>query len=372
MSFYEHTFDKTLTNPGKKELFDVIAKARQIANGRCEDYLVYEVDSSTVLKKGEGCINSIGKSRTTANEKKRSYPVSVLGIAWFTDSSKNKIVRVIGSRMRPRANIWGLANVISKLSNKEVVLKDDSSAKHLADLKATRLEAAKLKTIEKNILMTMRADTIAQRFKIISELLAGKNTINDLKDATGISTGAIRNFLDILSKFNFIIKYSMGGGGGPICFAASSPYIEYAISPEGRAYIEKQLALWKSTTSYDAKQRNLIKTLLIKYARNEAKEEARKKKFYEKMKKWDIENAAYFKEGNVYRNKEYGDLVYVDSSKREWDLISYRPNTHLDKFPCPHLYGLHKKFDRKVSLNRVSMEIRKVIEKIENGEFESA
>ena len=111
--FWDHDFDTVLKNPTKPVLREVVKNACIQANGKARKHLVSAPNLRPVHSQKEGELSVHG--RTVSQSYNPHGKESVIGIGWYTDRRGNKIVRVVGSRMFKRANVWGVKHQMKGL-----------------------------------------------------------------------------------------------------------------------------------------------------------------------------------------------------------------------------------------------------------------
>ena len=94
---------------------------------------------------------------------------------------------------------------------------------------------------------TKKAATMEWRAKMTEALLAGKKDITDFAEATGCTEGTCRSFANWLVAHEKATKTFHHGYYPPVCFVPmKAPHNEYEPTETGRAWLEAELARYKT------------------------------------------------------------------------------------------------------------------------------
>ncbi len=116
-----------------------------------------------------------------------------------------------------------------------------------------------------NILGTNIPRLIVSRFKIIRNMLLGKNCLygedNDIGKDVQLSHSTTRAYLDKLAESGYINKEFFYADHVP-CGPGWPSHFEYRLNSRGFNYVESQLKHWATTDSFDANSGDEIRTLI--------------------------------------------------------------------------------------------------------------
>jgi hypothetical protein len=102
MLYYPYRYDLVHIDPGPRHLRFNLGMACRAANGGSNLRTVKPLSWAGVLRTASGHRDAKGSGGNPLST------ISVVGLAWMTDVNGRCHVRVLGGRVYPRANVWGM------------------------------------------------------------------------------------------------------------------------------------------------------------------------------------------------------------------------------------------------------------------------
>jgi hypothetical protein len=115
-SYHPYPSDKVLLDPTPRLLRVTLNVSCRIANGLSSVRTVKPLSAAGVLRTPSGHREAKGSGGN------RLSLLSAVGLAWVTDANGRRHVRILGGRVYPRANVWGLLPQIAPLPRAEMLV----------------------------------------------------------------------------------------------------------------------------------------------------------------------------------------------------------------------------------------------------------